>query len=129
MPNAVPDGPGTTNLASPGEAANFARLHLAPASTTLPNAYASATVNSLGLLDLIELAASGLSPKAQYQVYLADSPTAPFGKLEPLAILKTNPIGPLKTLAPAASPTAPSRRFLVVTELGNLLQVVLRQQL
>jgi YVTN family beta-propeller protein len=137
VPNAVPDGPGTTNLASPGEAANFARLHLAPASTTLPNAYASATVNSLGLLDLIELAASGLSPKAQYQVYLADSPTAPFGKLEPLAILKTNPdgagivqaIGPLKTLAPAASPTAPSRRFLVVTELGNLLQVVLRQQL
>ena len=40
----------------------------------------------------------------QYQVYLAESNRSPFGKLEPLAVLKTNPdgagivqaIGPLK---------------------------------
>src|SRR4029077_20474870 len=43
-------------------------------------------------------------PQTQYQMYLAESNQPPFGKLEPLAILKTNPddagivqaIGPLK---------------------------------
>jgi hypothetical protein len=57
-----------------------------------------------GLLDLVEVAASGLVRKSQYQMYLAEFDHAPFGKLEPLARLKTNPggagivqaIGPLK---------------------------------
>jgi hypothetical protein len=31
--------------------------------------------------------------KSQHQVYLAESDHAPFGKLEPLAVLKTNPDG------------------------------------
>ena len=64
-------------------------------------------VNSLGLLDLIQIAAKGLAPQTQYQVYLAESNQSPFGKLEPIAVLKTNPdgagivqaIGPLKGLA------------------------------
>ena len=134
VPNAVPDGPGTDNLVPLGEAANVARLHLQAAGTALPDAEASAAVNSLGLLDLVQIAAKGLAPKSQYQVYLADSDHAPFGKLEPLAVLKTNPdgagivqtIGPLKTLA-GGSGGAPSRRFLLVTELKDPSQVVLRQ--
>jgi hypothetical protein len=63
-------------------------------------------VNSLGLLDL-QIAAEGLTPKFQYSVYLAASDQLPFGRLEPLAVLKTNldgagtvqTVGPLKTLA------------------------------
>jgi YVTN family beta-propeller protein len=135
VPGAVPNGPGTDNLAPLGEAGNTARLHLRAAGTALPDAQASVAVNSLGLLDLVQIAAEGLAPKSQYQVYLAESDHAPFGKLEPLAVLKTNPdgagivqaIGPLKTLAGSAGATAPSRRFLIVTELKDSSQVVLRQ--
>jgi len=94
------------NLASLGEAANTTHLHLIASSSSLPNARASVAVNSLGLLDLLQITGSGLSARAQYQVYLAESSRAPYGRLEALAILKTNPdgagsaqaIGPLKTL-------------------------------
>src|SRR6266849_2020008 len=114
VPGAVPSGAGTDNLAPLGEAGNTARLHLQAAGTALPDADASVAVNSLGLLDLVQIAARGLMPGAQYQVYIAESDHAPFGKLEPLAILKANPdgggivqaIGPLKTLASGAGSAA-----------------------
>ena len=88
--------------------------------------------------DLVQIAAEGLVPKSQYQVYVAESDHAPFGKLEPLAVLKTNPdgggivqtIGPLKTLASSTGPSLagpPSRRFLIVIELNDPSKVVLRQ--
>ena len=137
VPNAVPDSAGTENLTPLGEAANTARLHLEAAGTTLPNAQASVAVNSLGLLDLVQIAARGLTPKAQYQVYLAESDRSPYGKLQPLAILRINPdgagiaqaIGPLKTLnnSGVTSSADASRRFLIVTELNDPSQVVLRQ--
>ena len=80
----------------------------------------------------MQIAASGLSPKAQYQVYLADSNHAPFGTLEPLAILRTNPdgagivqaIGPLKTLSRADSNQGP-QRYLIVTDIQDSSAVVL----
>jgi len=137
VPNAVPDGAGAENLTPRGEAANLARLRLESADAALPNSYASAAVNSLGLLDLVEIAASGLSPKTQYQVYLAESDHAPFGKLEPLAVLKTNPdgagivqaIGPLKTLRNGSSSASAEqpRRFLVITDFKDSSHVVMRQ--
>lgn len=137
VPNAVPTGAGTDNLTPLGEAGNIARLHLEAEGTALPNAQASVAVNSLGLLDLVQIAAAGLAPKAQYQVYLAESNHPPFGKLEPLTVLKTNPdgagivqtIGPLKILSagrPASSNTLP-QRFLIVAEMNDASQVVLRQ--
>jgi len=135
VPNAVPDGAGVENLVPLGEAGNTARLHLAAGGTALPNAQGWAAVNSLGLLDLVQIVAEGLTPKAQYQVYLTDSDHPPFGQLEPLAVLKTNPdgagivqaIGPLKTLAAGDSAPASSRRFLIVTAIMDASQVVLRQ--
>ena len=136
VPNAVPAGEGTTNLMPLGEAGNTARLHLQAAGSALPDAQASVAVNSLGLLDLVQIAAVRLAPKTQYQVYLAESDHAPFGRLVPLAVVKTNPdgggivqaIGPLKTLV-AGDSSAPgsSQRFLIVTELNDPSQVVLRQ--
>jgi len=138
VPNAVPTGSGMENLTPLGEAGNIALLRLVAGGTTLPNAHASVAVNSLGLLDLVELAASGLAGKSQYQLYLADFDHAPFGNLEPLAVLKTNPdgagivqaIGPLKSLAGErpANGLASSRRFLIVTELKDPSTVVLRQE-
>jgi hypothetical protein len=117
-----------------GVAANTARLHLEAGGTELPDAQASVAVNSLGLLDLVQIAAKGLSPQTQYRVYLAESNRSPFGKLEALAILKTNPdgagivqaIGPLKVLV-GNDPSLPSQRFLVVTDIKDSSQVVLRQ--
>jgi YVTN family beta-propeller protein len=136
-PNAVPNGAGTDNLAPLGEAGNTARLRLEAGGTALPHAQASVAVNSLGLLDLVQIAAAGLAPTSQYQVFLAESDHAPFGKLEPLAVLKTNPdgagivqaIGPLKTLAGGggAAVGVPLRRFLIVSELTDPSRVVLRQ--
>lgn len=137
VPNAVPDGPGTENLSALGEASNTAHLHLGAGGTAFPNAQASVAVNSLGLLDLVEMAAAGLAPESQYQVYLAESSHAPFGKLELLAVLKTNAdgagivqaIGQLKVLAARApaSSTMHSQRFLIVVASNDPNQVVLRQ--
>src|ERR1700751_3240792 len=134
VPNAVPSGPGTENLMPLGVAANTARLHLEAGGTARPDAQASVAVNSLGLLDLVQIAAKGLAPKETYQVYLAESNQSPFGKLEPLALLKTNPdgggivqaIGPLKALA-GKDASSPSQRFLIVTDIKDSSQVVLRQ--
>ena len=135
VPNAVPSGPGTENLMPLGAAANTARLQLGPGGTALPEAQASVAVNSLGLLDLVQIAARGLAPQTQYQVYLAESNQSPFGKLEPLAVLKTNPdgagivqaIGPLKALAGNDPNSSAPQRFLIVTDLKDSSQVVLRQ--
>src|SRR5437868_4922359 len=135
VPNATPNASGTENLMPLGTAANTARLHLEAGGTALPEAQASVAVNSLGLLDLVQIAAKGLAPQTTYQVYLAESNHPPFGKLEPLAVLKTNPdgagivqaIGPLKVLA-GNDPNSPApQRFLIVTDLKDASQVVLRQ--
>jgi YVTN family beta-propeller protein len=135
VPNAVPSGSGAENLMTLGAAANTARLHLEAGGTALPEAQASVAVNSLGLLDLVQVAARGLAPQTQYQVYLAESNQSPFGKLEPLAVLKTNPdgagivqaIGPLKVLAANDPSSSAPQRFLIVTNIKDSSEVVLRQ--
>jgi hypothetical protein len=105
----------------------------------MPDAQGWVGVNSLALLDLVQIAAEGLTPKLQYQVYLRESDHAPFGKLEPLAVLKTNPdgagivqtIGPLEALAggpaPGVAAGAPLHRFLIVSDVKDPSRVVLRQ--
>jgi len=136
VPNAVPNGDGRQNLVPLGEAGNTSRLHLQAGGSSLSDAQASAAVNSLGLLDLVQIAARGLAPKTQYQVYLAKSNREPFGQLTPLAVLKTNPdgagivqaIGPMKALTAVDLPASTSsRRFLIVTEMKDPTKVVLRQ--
>jgi len=137
VPGAVPTGAGTDNLVPLGVAATTAHLHLSSAESALPSAGAEVAVNSLGLLDLLQIAAHGLAPRTQYQVSLVTSDRAPYGRPEPLAVLTTNPdgagiaqaIGPLKPLAMGTGDTAaaPARRFLLVTELQNPSHVVLRQ--
>jgi hypothetical protein len=102
-------------------------------------AVVSIASNSVALIDTEtnKISAEGLTPSRQYQVYLSESADPPFDKLQPLAVLKTNPdgagiaqaIGPLKTLARSASTASDrqSRRFLIVSELNKPSQVVLRQ--
>src|SRR6185295_18679772 len=119
------------------EAGKTASLHLEGVGSAAQRMQGWVAVNSLGLLDLVQIAAEGLAPKAQYQVYLSASSQPPFGKLEPLAILKTNPdgagivqvVGPLKTLVGGFGSPAygPPRRFLIVSEMKDASQVLLRQ--
>jgi YVTN family beta-propeller protein len=136
VPDAVPTGSGTENLDVLGEAGNTATLRLDGVGSAASRAEASVAVNSLGLMDLVQIAAVGLTPRTQYRVFLSDSNQPPFRDLQPLAILKTNPdgagivqaIGPLKTLAaPGGGAAVPSRRFLIVSESDDASQVVLRQ--
>jgi YVTN family beta-propeller protein len=137
VPNAVVNGLGTSNLVPLGEAGNTASLHLEGVGAATGGAQGWVAVNSLGLLDLVQIAVEGLSPKAEYQVHLSESNHPPFGQLQPLAILRTNAdgagiaqaIGPLKTLVHRAQAAAdvPSRRFLIVTELKDPSHVLLRQ--
>lgn len=137
VPGAVPSGDGTDNLVRLGEASNTEHIRLEATGTALPTAQASAAINSLGLLDLVEIAATGLAPGAQYRVYLAQSNHTPYGILEPLAILKTNPdgagivqtVGPLKVLVRPGAATHGSspKRYLIITDLNNPSQVVLGQ--
>jgi YVTN family beta-propeller protein len=137
VPNAVPVESASGNLSALAQAGDTARLHLQAAGTALPKANASVAVNSLGLLDLIQIAAVGLAPSSQYQVYLADLEHAPFGRLEPLAILRTNPdgagivqtVGPLKSVSAGTATDAAmgSRKFLIVTELSDPSRVILQQ--
>jgi len=136
VPNAVTTGTGTENLVSLGEAGNSASLTLEGVGFTSHRAQGWAAVNSLGLLDLVQIAAAGLTPKTQYRVFLSDTSEAPFTNLQPLAVLKTNPdgagivqaIGPLKTLmTPDGAAADLRRRFLIVSESDDASRVVLRQ--
>jgi YVTN family beta-propeller protein len=136
VPNALPSGAGTENLVPLGEAGNTASLRLEGVGSAAGRAHGWAAVNSLGLLDLVQIAAEGLAPRAQYQVYLSESSQPPFGRLQALAILKTNPdgagivqaIGPLKTLVGGVgAPREVPRRFLVVSEMKDASHVSLRQ--
>lgn len=136
VPDAVPSGGGTDNLVPLGEAANTAHLRLESASAGSPNAAASVAVNSLSLLDLVQIAARGLVPGARYRVYLAQSNQVPYGNLEPLAIFKANPdgagivqtVGPLKELVRIGSDNGESSsRFLIVADSDDPQRVVLRQ--
>ena len=134
VPNAVPSGNGSENLTPLGNAGNTAHLGLGPGSASLPKAEASVAINSLGLVDLIEIAAAGLAPATSYRVYLAESNRMPYGKLQELAILKTNPdgagiaqaIGPLKSLVPSNErSTSVGARFVIVTGSNDDSDVVL----
>ncbi|HEY0759132.1 MAG TPA: YncE family protein [Acidisarcina sp.] len=134
VPNAIPNGQGKENLSPLGNAGTTAHLHLRAGSTSLPKAQASVAINSLGLLDLVELAAAGLTPTTTYRVYLAESNHLPFGKLQELAILKTNAdgaglvqtIGPLKSVGPSVGPTSSTDpRFLIVAGSDDDSNVVL----
>jgi YVTN family beta-propeller protein len=136
VPKAVLSGSGAANLMPLGVSGITARLRLEAATSSLPNAQASVAVNSLGQLDLLQVAAEHLMPKSQYQLGLTESGDGS-GKLEPLAVFTTQPdgsaivqaIGPLKKLAAEAGTSASEslRQFLIVTPANNPSQIVLRQ--
>jgi YVTN family beta-propeller protein len=138
VPGAVPTGDGTANLMPLGVAGEALHIEMLPPSGTGSNARATVAVNSLGVIDLLQIAVAGLQPSQEYQLFLVDSLTKPEASRVALAKFKTWPngaavaqaIGPLRTVVPTTEGVASKKseqRYLVVTAIGSD-QPVLQQQ-
>ena len=130
VPNAVPEGAGTENLAALGVAGQVAQLVLGPAGGS------PATRVSLfdqGLTQVLQAAVTGLEPKKPYVLALSSDP-AGAAPLEPLAAFMTNPagsaivnaVGPIRQIVQTTSPTP--RRYLAIVagtpdRIGALVQI------
>src|SRR5438067_1840565 len=93
VPNAVPEGDGLASLVPLGEAGKAAHLALAAPEDSGGSGHATVSINALGALDLLEIAASGLQPGQKYQLWLVASRTAPYGEKQLLAEFTTNVSG------------------------------------
>jgi YVTN family beta-propeller protein len=80
VPDAVPTGDGTSNLAPLTDAGKAAHLTLAAPENSGSAAQATVSVNSLGPLDLLQMAVSGLKPGKMYRLWLVTARTSPFGR-------------------------------------------------
>jgi YVTN family beta-propeller protein len=126
VPEAVPIGDGTGNLMPLADAGKAAHLALiAPEGSSNP-AHATVSVNSLGPLDLLQMAVSGLKAGQMYRLLLVTGRTPPYGEKQELAMFKTNlagaqvvqTVGPFRqVLASENEKTAEGiqQRFLLVT--------------
>ena len=126
VPEAVPTGDGASNLTPLADAGKAAHLTLiAPEGSTNP-AHATVSVNSLGPLDLLQMAVSGLKAGQMYRLLLVTAQTPPYGQKQELAVFKTNlagaqvvqTVGPFRqVLTSESEKTAEGiqQRFLLVT--------------
>ncbi len=123
---AVPTGDGTSNLVPLADAGKAAHLTLIAPEGSGFSAHATVSVNSLGSLDLLQMAVSGLKPGQMYRLSLVTDRTAPYGKKEELAMFKTNlagaqvvqTVGPFRQVLTSESQNAAEatqQRFLLVT--------------
>jgi hypothetical protein len=116
VPNAVPEGPGDNGLQPLGVAGAAAHLTLADASG---KALSSVSLFDQGLVQVVQAAVTGLTPKSPYLLALAEKPDGT-GALQPLSAFTTNPAGaaivnaagPIRQLVQADVPA--QRRYLVV---------------
>ena len=70
VPNAVASDKGTANLRPLGLAAQALHLELTPPPGVTSAAHASVAINSLGPIDNLQIAATGLDPGRRYRVML-----------------------------------------------------------
>jgi YVTN family beta-propeller protein len=124
VPNAVPQGSGSEGLQPLGVAGQAAHLALAPpqetsAAGSSASAPSSVTLFDQGLLQVLQVSATGLQPRQPYLLALADRPDGG-GTLQPLASFMTNPagaaivnaIGPIRQIVEVKASTM--RRYLVI---------------
>lgn len=121
VPEAVPEGDGMTNLVPIGDAGLAAHIRMGPSGAKPATAPTTVTVNNQGLLDLLQAAVTGLKPKTNYRLALAEHRSKPYGKIEPLIAFTTNPagaaivaaLGPLRRVV-AGPPNQADRRYLII---------------
>ena len=139
VPGAVTNGDGTSNLIPLGTAGETLHIEMLPPSGASSNGRATVAVNSLGVIDLLQIAAVGLQPGQEYQLFLVDSLTKPDASRVGLTKFTANPsgaaiaqaIGPLRTVGVATDGTGgkqPEPRYLLVTS-TNSNERVLQQKM
>jgi hypothetical protein len=120
---AVPIGDGTSNLMPLAEAGKASHLTLIALEGSGSAAHATVSVNSLGPLDLLQVAVSGLKPGKMYRLWLVASRTQPFGQKEELVTFKTNlagaqiaqTIGPLRQVLTSESEKTSEPRLTLLS--------------
>ena len=140
VPGAVPTGDGADNL-MPGVAENVSHLRLAAPPGSANAAGATVSVNSLGALDLLQAAVTGLKPGQMYTLWLVSSRVAPFKEKQALVTFKANlagaqvaqAVGPLRQVlaAPGVGDAARAQaepRFLIVTPADSEIPVLIQAE-
>jgi YVTN family beta-propeller protein len=138
VPGAVPNGDGMANLTPLGVAGQALHIEMMAMAGTNSNGRATVAVNSLGVIDLLQIAATGLQPGQEYELSLVDSLTKPNASRITLVKFTANlsgaavaqAIGPLRTVVGATENTSvkeSEQRYLVVTTSGKE-QTLLQQQ-
>lgn len=131
VPNAVSSNAGTANLKPLGILSDPLHIELVPTSLDDADAHASVAINSLGLIDNLQIAATGLAPGKKYDLILSTNQssqkiltfTAGIGGV---AIAQT--FGPLKRIA-APFQTAPAATLEVRLSEGDGDRLVLKQKM
>src|SRR5262245_47788126 len=130
VPGAVPSDNGTANLMPLGVAGEALHIEMLPPSGASSLGRATVTINSLGIIDLLQIAAAGLQPGQEYQLFLVDSLTKPDAIRIGLTKFTANPSGaaiaqaiaPLRAVV-AASGSAGSQhseqRYLLLSGVGS----------
>ncbi len=134
VPDAVPSGAGTSNLVSLKEIEQAIQVKMAQPSGQ-GNAQATVIINSLGQVDQLQIAASGLKPGLEYQLSLVDAASPPYGNRIALTKFKANPagtaiaqaIGPIRSVVSQSGATQAAPRYLLLTAGGNDQPVMLQQ--
>jgi YVTN family beta-propeller protein len=129
VPRAVPEGTGTANLQPLAVAGKAGHLTLATPKGLSEHVHATVSVNALGALDLLQVAATGLKPGKNYTLWLTERRTAPFGHKQALTMFTANAAGAQVSQAigllrevltpPKPSNSAPDRRYLIITPAGS----------
>jgi YVTN family beta-propeller protein len=115
VPNATTDDTGNANLKPLGPATAALHVELIPPPSSPSAAHASVSINSLGLIDNLQIAATGLEPGKKYRLMLVESgePTALVvlnAGIGGVSIAQT--LGPLKKIV-TGSTTAPAMKLEV----------------
>ncbi len=140
VPDAVPQGDRTANLTPLAHAGDAVHLALVAARSNGSNAHATVSVNSIGPLDLLQAAVSGLKPEHAYTLWLAPYRSATKAEQHALVTFQTNlsgaqvaqAIAPLRQVlvqSDGDSVAGKDRRFLLLTEADNTSPVLVQSEM
>ena len=139
VPNAVPEGDGTGNLASLSTAGQAAHLAMRAVGKTksLKQYETSVALFDQGLTQVLEASVTGLTPDTPYVLALASD--GDVGAMQPLATFRTNPsgaaivnaVGPIRQVV-GLNAEAPSRHLVITTSntsgSGTVVQSQVRER-
>jgi len=134
VPEAVPQGGGLANLSQPGSSGAASHLTLISPDRGGDSAHGTVSVNTIGALDLLQAAVSGLKPQQKYTLWLCNSRTAPFERKEALVTFQSNQagaqiaqaIGPFRSQLSSVNESPERERFLMVAEFESDTPVLIQ---